>query len=107
MWENTVGLLSLPYNPNGLRSVAEIDNRALVLFLVSHLHSWLQWICTMPKPLPGFVQGVLPPLFLAILFLLLPHVLRGRSTSYRMLAIVRNLFVWQAWRISNASPATA
>jgi len=36
MWENTVGIFSLPCNPR-LRSVAEIDNRALVLFIVPQL----------------------------------------------------------------------
>lgn len=39
--------------------------------------SWLSWICRLPEPWPGFVQGVLPPVFLAVLFLLLPFILQG------------------------------
>ena len=64
----------------GIRNGLEIDNR------FRPLHSWLRWICRMPKPLPGFVQGVLPPLFLAILFLLLPFVLKGWSVLERIKA---------------------
>ncbi|KAG6898143.1 hypothetical protein C0992_004859 [Termitomyces sp. T32_za158] len=38
---------------------------------------WLVWICKAPNPIPGIIQGVLPPALLAILFALLPLILRG------------------------------
>lgn len=38
--------------------------------------SWLAWICTLPEAALGIIKGVLPPALLAILFLLLPIVLR-------------------------------
>ncbi|KAH8926797.1 DUF221-domain-containing protein [Atractiella rhizophila] len=38
--------------------------------------SWLRWLCTLPVPINGIIQGVLPPVALAILFMLLPIVLR-------------------------------
>jgi hypothetical protein len=33
--------------------------------------------CAAPKPVPGLLQGVLPPVLLALLFLVLPVLLRG------------------------------
>jgi hypothetical protein len=39
--------------------------------------SWLAWICKAPKPVPGIIQGVIPPALLAILFAVLPLILRG------------------------------
>ncbi|KAJ7217741.1 DUF221 family protein [Mycena pura] len=38
---------------------------------------WLQWVCTAPNPIPGIIQGIIPPTLLAILFALLPLILRG------------------------------
>ncbi|KAF8586259.1 DUF221-domain-containing protein [Ramaria rubella] len=38
---------------------------------------WLTWVCRAPTPVPGIIQGVLPPLLLSILFAILPWVLRG------------------------------
>jgi hypothetical protein len=38
--------------------------------------SWLAWICTLPAPVLGIIRGVLPPVLLAVLFMLLPIVLR-------------------------------
>lgn len=38
---------------------------------------WLQWICDAPDPIPGFIQGVLPPALLAIMFAILPFILKG------------------------------
>lgn len=37
---------------------------------------WLAWICTLPAPALGIIRGVLPPVGLAILFAVLPMVLR-------------------------------
>lgn len=49
----------------------------ITMVLILGINSWLHWICTLPAPLPGLIQGVLPPIFLAILFLLLPFILKG------------------------------
>ena len=38
--------------------------------------SWLAWICTLPDTVVGIIQGVLPPVALAVLMMLLPIVLR-------------------------------
>ena len=38
---------------------------------------WLCWIRDAPTPVPGIIQGILPPLFLAILFAILPLLLKG------------------------------
>ncbi|KAK7039087.1 phosphate metabolism protein 7 [Paramarasmius palmivorus] len=37
----------------------------------------LRWVCEAPSPIPGLVQGVLPPVLLAALFAVLPYILRG------------------------------
>jgi len=37
---------------------------------------FLAWICTLPSPVLGIIKGVLPPALLAVLFMLLPIVLR-------------------------------
>lgn len=41
--------------------------------------SWLAWLCTLPTPVNGILQGALPPIALAILFALLPVFLRALS----------------------------
>ncbi|KIO24905.1 hypothetical protein M407DRAFT_15343 [Tulasnella calospora MUT 4182] len=38
---------------------------------------WLAWICRLSDIPQGIIQGILPPVFLAILFLILPWILRG------------------------------
>ena len=38
--------------------------------------SWLAWLCTLPSPVIGIIQGILPPVLLAVLMMLLPIVLR-------------------------------
>lgn len=38
--------------------------------------SWMAWLCKLPSPIPGILQGALPPVMLAILFMLLPIFLR-------------------------------
>jgi len=42
-------------------------------------YHWLAWICKLPKPVIGILQGVLPPALLAVLNMLLPIVLRMLS----------------------------
>ncbi|CCA74265.1 related to RSN1-Overexpression rescues sro7/sop1 in NaCl [Serendipita indica DSM 11827] len=39
-------------------------------------YSWLAWVCKMPSSVLGIVQGILPPVALAVLMMLLPIVLR-------------------------------
>ncbi|KAL0240602.1 hypothetical protein I308_106400 [Cryptococcus tetragattii IND107] len=38
--------------------------------------SWLAWVCRLPSPALAIIKGVLPPALLAVLFMLLPVVLR-------------------------------
>lgn len=38
--------------------------------------SWLAWLCSLPAPVVGIIQGILPPVLLAVLMMLLPIVLR-------------------------------
>jgi hypothetical protein len=65
--------------------------------LTDTLH-WLRWIEKLPVWLISFIQGVLPPLFLAILFALLPIVLRflagmtGTATSGERELLVQNFY---------------
>ncbi|KAG8744488.1 hypothetical protein FRC10_010053 [Ceratobasidium sp. 414] len=40
---------------------------------------WLAWICKLPPVVQGIIQGVLPPIFLALLFILLPIFLRAMA----------------------------
>lgn len=39
-------------------------------------YKWLAWLCTLPKPVVGIIQGILPSVLLAVLFILLPIILR-------------------------------
>ncbi|KAJ7747247.1 DUF221 family protein [Mycena metata] len=56
--------------------VAFIGTLSKIDSLCSTVH-WLNWVCTAPSPIPGIIQGILPPVLLGILFALLPLVLRG------------------------------
>lgn len=38
--------------------------------------SWMAWLCKLPTPIPGIIQGILPPAGMAILFIVLPIFLR-------------------------------
>ncbi|KAG5729523.1 hypothetical protein E4T56_gene4603 [Termitomyces sp. T112] len=38
---------------------------------------WLGWVCKAPNPIPGIIQGILPPALLAVLFAFLPLILRA------------------------------
>ncbi|KAF2865123.1 hypothetical protein BDV95DRAFT_531691 [Massariosphaeria phaeospora] len=59
---------------------------------------WLAWIESLPPWLISFVQGVLPPLFLAILFVILPIILRslaeatGTTTTGERELLVQNFY---------------
>ncbi|KAL4071415.1 hypothetical protein V8B97DRAFT_467079 [Scleroderma yunnanense] len=39
-------------------------------------YSWLAWLCKIPSPVIGIIQGILPAVLLAVLNMLLPIVLR-------------------------------
>ncbi|KAF2822140.1 DUF221-domain-containing protein [Ophiobolus disseminans] len=59
---------------------------------------WLRWINSLPTWLISFIQGVLPPLFLAILFAVLPILLRflagltGTTTAGERELLVQNFY---------------
>lgn len=52
--------------------VSQID------YLTQVVH-WLSWINDLPNAVVGLIQGILPPVGLAILMALLPIILRGKS----------------------------
>ncbi|KAJ9112858.1 hypothetical protein QFC19_000413 [Naganishia cerealis] len=69
-WALTVGLIivwAIPVTFVG--AISNVDTLCATA-------SWLAWICTLPKVVLGIIKGVLPPVALAILFMLLPVVLR-------------------------------
>ncbi|KAM0787652.1 hypothetical protein ACM66B_003716 [Microbotryomycetes sp. NB124-2] len=69
-WAATVGLIvgwAFPVAFVGLLS----NVSALCLNV-----SWMAWLCTLPTPVNGIIQGALPPIALAVLFILLPIILR-------------------------------
>lgn len=39
-------------------------------------YSWLSWLCSIPPTVLGIVEGILPPVLLAVLMMLLPIILR-------------------------------
>lgn len=43
---------------------------------------WLSWINNLPNSVVGLIQGILPPVGLAILMALLPIILRGKPLDY-------------------------
>lgn len=69
-WALTVGLIIIWSIPvafvGGVSNIESLCTTA----------SWLAWICTIPKAALGIIEGVLPPVLLAVLFALLPVVLR-------------------------------
>jgi calcium permeable stress-gated cation channel len=40
-------------------------------------YSWLAWVCQIPGSVRGIIQGILPPVALAVLMMLLPIILRS------------------------------
>jgi hypothetical protein len=60
--------------------------------------TWLEWLNKLPTWLISFIQGVLPPAFLAILFALLPIILRflaettGTTTAGERELLVQNFY---------------
>lgn len=70
-WAANIGLIVLWAVPVAFAgAVSNVDT------LCKSYH-WLAWVCNTPPTVQGIIQGVFPPLFIAILFLLLPYFLRG------------------------------
>ncbi|KAK4698531.1 calcium permeable stress-gated cation channel, partial [Phenoliferia sp. Uapishka_3] len=69
-WAATIGLIVLWSFP--VAFVGLISNVSSLCLTVS----WMEWLCKLPSPIEGIVEGDLPPLALAILFIFLPIVLR-------------------------------
>ncbi|BGP55330.1 hypothetical protein JCM8202_002170 [Rhodotorula sphaerocarpa] len=69
-WAATLGLIITWAAP-----VAFVGAIANVNTLCS-IASWMQWLCQLPVPVEGIIQGALPPAALAVLFLLVPIILR-------------------------------
>ncbi|BGP15990.1 hypothetical protein JCM10213_005460 [Rhodosporidiobolus nylandii] len=69
-WAMTLGLIILWSFP--VAFVGLISNVSSLCISAS----WLAWLCNLPTPVNGIIQGSLPPLALAVLFILLPIVLR-------------------------------
>jgi len=69
-WALTIGLIIIWAIPVAfVAGVSNIDSLCVNA-------PWLAWICRLPAPALGIIRGVLPPALLAILFMLLPVVLR-------------------------------
>ncbi|EIN13115.1 DUF221-domain-containing protein [Punctularia strigosozonata HHB-11173 SS5] len=70
-WVLTIALIVLWAIP-----VAFVGVVSNVNALCSEVH-FLSWICKLPAPVIGIIEGVVPPVLLSILFALLPIILRG------------------------------
>ncbi|KAM0752233.1 DUF221-domain-containing protein [Meredithblackwellia eburnea MCA 4105] len=69
-WAATIGLIILWAFP--VAFVGLISNVSSLCISVK----WMAWLCKLPTPVNGIIQGALPPIALAVLFILLPIVLR-------------------------------
>ncbi|KAJ7647051.1 DUF221 family protein [Roridomyces roridus] len=69
-WLATLGLIIAWGFP-----VAFIGTLSQIGTLCDSVH-WLAWVCKARDPIPSIIQGILPPLLLAILFAILPFILR-------------------------------
>ncbi|KAI0076270.1 DUF221-domain-containing protein [Panus rudis PR-1116 ss-1] len=86
-WIGSIALIILWFAP--VAFVGTLSNISALCQKVS----WLCWIQNAPTPIPGIIQGILPPLFLAILFAVLPQLLKG-------LAWYENIPRWSLLSIS-------
>ncbi|KAI5996352.1 hypothetical protein EDD15DRAFT_517309 [Pisolithus albus] len=88
IWGN---LAMNPYEKRVRKVISYAATAALIIFwaipvafvgIVSNIQglcvreSWLAWLCTIPSPVIGIIQGILPAVLLAVLNMLLPIVLR-------------------------------
>ncbi|POY71826.1 hypothetical protein BMF94_5187 [Rhodotorula taiwanensis] len=69
-WGLTLGLILTWTAP--VAFVGAISN---VSYLCSTV-SWMRWLCELPVPVNGIIQGALPPIALAVLFMLVPIIMR-------------------------------
>ncbi|GAA5918190.1 hypothetical protein JCM1841_005294 [Sporobolomyces salmonicolor] len=69
-WAATVGLIILWSFP--VAFIGLISNVSALCISAP----WLAWLCTLPSPVNGIIQGSLPPVALAVLFIFLPIILR-------------------------------
>jgi len=69
-WAATIGLILI-----WLPLVAFVGLVSNISTICSEV-SFLSWICKLPSAVVGIIQGILPPVALAILFMLLPIFLR-------------------------------
>jgi len=70
-WAANIGLIILWAVPVAFAgAVSNVDTLCVN-------YQWLAWVCNTPPTVQGIIQGVFPPLFIAILFLLLPYFLRA------------------------------
>ncbi|KNF06712.1 hypothetical protein PSTG_00028 [Puccinia striiformis f. sp. tritici PST-78] len=69
-WVITLGLVVLWSFP-----VAFIGSLSNITSLCSTIH-WLSWLCETHNHLQDVIQGILPPVLLALIFLILPMLLR-------------------------------
>ncbi|EKM57367.1 uncharacterized protein PHACADRAFT_194921 [Phanerochaete carnosa HHB-10118-sp] len=86
-WMGSIALIVLWFAP-----VAFVGTLSNVSTLCQKV-AWLCWIRNAPTPIPGMIQGILPPLALAVLFAILPWLLRG-------LAWYENIPRWSLLSIS-------
>lgn len=94
-WAANLGLIILWAIPVAFAgAVSNVDT------LCGSYH-WLAWVCNTPKVVQGLIQGVFPPLFIAILFLLLPYFLRGLAWfenitrySYLSLSVYKRYYLF-------------
>ncbi|KAF8532450.1 hypothetical protein JB92DRAFT_2688545 [Gautieria morchelliformis] len=69
-WALTIGLIIVWAIP--VAFIGIVSNIAALCTT----YKWLAWLCTIPPAITGIIQGILPPVLLAVLFMLLPIVLR-------------------------------
>jgi Calcium-dependent channel, 7TM region, putative phosphate len=85
-WAATLGLVILWAIPVAFAgAVSNVDK-------LCNTYHWLAWVCNTSSTVQGIIQGVFPPVLLAVLFLLLPYFLRGLAwfeniTRYSHLSI--------------------
>lgn len=65
--------------------------------------TWLAWINDLPNPVVGLIQGILPPLGLAILMALLPIILRCKLPGPRTAISVWLIFQHSVCKASGSS----
>jgi hypothetical protein len=73
-WAMTLGLILLWAIP-----VAFVGTVSNITSLVQ-LAPFLSFLANLPSPVGGIIQGILPPVLLAVLFILLPIILRRKFT---------------------------